>query len=354
MSQAAEIIERFVALMRYSEEQWRNFHPYGEALIDLAVKQAMGERGPSTLPAAPTRAAQVREIIYTAQDAAVRRLWQQHRTVYDLDPNLWAELGQITPDTVIPAGLMSQMPHSDPFIALPEPVLLPIDGTHRMRIQGFFVVGCTGGHDNALRGITSTHGDNANGDLMLLIGAEVESHDGRPYMIDDGHQDMVWSRATLDLSRGERTVEQLTAVIIERFDGLPLAGPGDFHLPIMVQTAVAALVYLCAKNAELEPLPDAIIRRQQAQRGSKLKKLNVVKVGYHIGAQLRAWRRSGSPAPDDGHGGGAPRRPHVRRAHLHTYRVGPGRRQTEVRFLSPIPVGFRGGEADKTTIIPVR
>jgi hypothetical protein len=34
--------------------------------------------------------------------------------------------------------------------------------------------------------------------------------------------------------------------------------------------------------------------------------------------------------------------PHVRRAHFHTYRVGPGRAGSVVKWLPPIPINMDG------------
>jgi hypothetical protein len=60
-------------------------------------------------------------------DAALVRRWRRHRVVYTLDLDLGRELMTSDPDDVIPGGLVRQLPHPDPYLALPEPVLIPIE-----------------------------------------------------------------------------------------------------------------------------------------------------------------------------------------------------------------------------------
>ena len=54
-----------------------------------------------------------------------------------------------------------------------------------------------------------------------------------------------------------------------------------------------------------------------------------------LGAALRAAYHARETAPE---GAGASVRPHVRRAHWHTYRIGEGRAERVLRWLPPIPV----------------
>jgi hypothetical protein len=77
--------------------------------------------------------------------------------------------------------------------------------------------------------------------------------------------------------------------------------------------------------------------------------------GYAIGPALRAAleRERTAPTADGTH---ASPRPHIRRAHWHTYWTGPHtepeRRKAALRWLPPIPVAVERGELP-VTVRPV-
>lgn len=43
-------------------------------------------------------------------------------------------------------------------------------------------------------------------------------------------------------------------------------------------------------------------------------------------------------------GGRARPRPHIRRAHWHTYRTGSGRTETTIKWVAPIPINITDGD----------
>lgn len=298
------------------------------------------------------------EIRFTAQEAAQRRLWQQHRIVYDIDPDLWAELGDTETDTVIPLDLFTRLPHPDPFIAFPEPLVLPIDEDTRQVIHGFFVRGNADlpGSPGA-RIQTSTHHPAAT-NLGATFGGLIETTDGQPVFVPGlpglPLRDAVWTRVTLDPRVGAHTVAEMIDATIQRFTGYKQAGDWAEDVPRMIRRAVSLLVYLCATNADLTPLP-----RQTAARSSKKSKdarkpkpSQVIGVGYRVGAALAAYRKQERDEVAAAVHTGRKVAPHIRRAHFHTYRVGAGRRETEVKWLAPIPINVHG-EAEQSTVIPV-
>lgn len=349
MSAAAEKAEFYIAAIHQTERHLADSHPFAEGVIALSIRQALGDDSPGTwqmVPAPPTDSRLHRAAVYAAHDAAVRRLWQRNRVVYSIDPDLWEALGDISTDAVIPAGLLVALPHPDPFIALPSPLLLPVGGGEQMSIGGFFVTGAVpviGG-----QAITSTHADHASGDLTLLFLAEVLDAAGRRKEVVPGLPDLIMSRVTLNVSTRDATVGELIDMVLARFDAIPRGGNPTETTPRMITAALSALIYLCARNAELRPLPAAVSSRAAARRG-QAKPPREVLVGTEIGAQLRAWRRSEAAA---GGGGGGGVRPHIRRAHPHTYWVGPGRREREVKFLWPTRVNL-AGDATRTTVVSV-
>lgn len=107
---------------------------------------------------------------------------------------------------------------------------------------------------------------------------------------------------------------------------------------------VNIILYLCSEAADIRPSGVHINRGNLVQRdkdGAQLLPADCIakwEVGYRIGPQLRL---GASPAPsNDVTGIGRQVRPHIRRAHWHTYWVGPleGHRERRLKWLPPIPV----------------
>ena len=98
----------------------------------------------------------------------------------------------------------------------------------------------------------------------------------------------------------------------------------------VIPPLVTAMVYLCATNAELHPLPASASKKSRKARSQPVQ---TIQVGYRIGAKLRAYAAS----QGRGSGTGASVAPHVRRAHFHTYRIGPGRVDKKARVAAANP-----------------
>lgn len=293
-----------------------------------------------------------RELTHFAQDSAVQALWQRNRIIYDVDPTVWQALGTTDEKTVIPAGLMRKLPHPDPFISFPEPIRLPITNGQAIRVGGFFV---NGRSDAGPMGQTlvSTHSPRATGNLGLLFGGVVEDAvSGEKVQTPDGEQDFLWTRVTLDLADGDVTVGELITRISSRFDSMATGANFEHTVPALVKAAVSALIYLCAVNAEIGKT--TYLARPPAKRlmGGKAA---VIPVGYQIGAAIR----KAMAEVRDSYGSGTPTdrrqpRPHIRRSHFHTYRVGPNREGREVKWLAPIPINVPEEGMPVTTVVPVR
>lgn len=347
---AAELVSYYVGDMRSNEAMLAKRFPWVEALIrhNIALSLNDGRETGVSLPPEPTNRNIQREGPYIAQDAGVRRLWQQHRIVYDIDPDLWAALSDTDPGVIVPGGLFSKLPHPDPFVALPDGIVLPIDDDTQMRITGFFVTGRTPNRAAQV----STHSPAACGDIGLLVAGDVEYTDGRPFLLENNVQDRVMTRVTLDVAHGQdTTIGALIAEIGIRFDRYRRSGKFEDTVPRMISSAVSALIYLCAENAELRPLPSGVAARRAKKAGGD-KPAKVIQVGYISGPALRAYKRR-IAAEDAQPGTGKKVRPHVRRSHFHTYRVGPGRLESTVKWLAPILINITG-DAVKPTVISVR
>ena len=123
-------------------------------------------------------------------------------------------------------------------------------------------------------------------------------------------------------------------------------------LDTFVEPLVSVALYLCATTAEFrssdageaQPANPAPVRtRRTGMRLFPPNKPRVWEVSYRLGAALRraeAEQVDREPA----RGGRASPRPHIRRAHWHSYRTGPRDRPEEqhlnVRWLPPLRVSF--------------
>jgi len=130
---------------------------------------------------------------------------------------------------------------------------------------------------------------------------------------------------------------------------LPQGGPpaSSEYAPLL-----SLLLYLCAQNAEIgdgrrQPERPKPKRTKHGERLFPPDRPTVWDVGLRLGAALRRAGASGVEDTSNGTTGAArgPARPHIRRAHWHTYRVGPGKADALLKWLPPIPVNVTDPDA---------
>ena len=313
--------------------------------------------GPAVVP--PSDPRWVRQAMHIGQDAAARMLWSRHRIVYDVDPSLASELADTDDSTVVPAGLMRRLPHPDPFVAFPSPIMLPSVPGEVMAVEGFYVTGRGGLGDIPevrLRSLVSTHSPTACGDLGLLFaGRCLDAETGEPKLRVDGGPEFILTRVTMATGDGDTTVGRMIETSAEYFEALAAEGPGFSAVPPLLRAATGILVYLCSANADVsEPRRIGRPPQRQAMGG----KAELVPVGYYVGAAIRQAeedvRRAGGSTVRVSGAARASVRPHLRKAHFHRYRTGPGRREVTVKWLEPIAVNVGREGATVPTVVPVR
>lgn len=103
---------------------------------------------------------------------------------------------------------------------------------------------------------------------------------------------------------------------------------------------VSRLLYITSETPDLSAPDGKVLAPATPGHGRKpwvaADRVREWGVGYRIGSRLRSARTRAE------HGDGTTgrtMRPHVRRAHWHTYRVGPGRTQRRVIWMAPFLVG---------------
>lgn len=302
--------------------------------------------------------AKVEEILMNCNVVASRLLWQQARIAYVADPDMWRELGRTAPDGDLPADLFMKLPHPNPFIAFPDPLVLPLnDQGDQQRIVGVFVSGLRDVVKRPMWGVPCSTSDPCLAGLAMTFVGLVEKADGTPILIDGLRNDLTMIHASMSLKDG-RTFGELVEGAVRRY-----SGPTPFSrqmrdrdnavdLPLLFERAIGALLYLCCKNADLRPLPAVATRTSKRRSGRGAKPPKLIGMGYRIGPQLRAYHKRVADEDRDG-GTGWKKAPHLRRAHYHTYRVGPGRRESIMMWLHPIFVNATPDGAEETTVIPI-
>lgn len=125
---------------------------------------------------------------------------------------------------------------------------------------------------------------------------------------------------------------------------------------------LAVALYLCSVSADYrdragsgeEPGNPAPKKTRKGARLFPPQQPTVWETGYRMGADLRAARENSRSGAGGGAGPGASPRPHVRRAHWHSFWRGPkddpDSRELAIKWLPPIAVNARGAEDLDPTI----
>ena len=138
----------------------------------------------------------------------------------------------------------------------------------------------------------------------------------------------------------------------------------------VIRSAVSRLLsvglYLCAEDAEVVAedgsgaLPANPAPKKTKKRGEKLFAAEGVKewnVAWRLGAQIRAAEREAAEREAEAGGEGARKRPHIRRAHWHSFWTGPRdparahERKKAVKWLPPLAVNARESSEDMPAVV---
>lgn len=233
--------------------------------------------------------------------------WNTEKIVLDVDEILYKELNT---DDRIYQEIFYHLPFTCPYVSLPK--------NNRLKIDGFFV--------HMDRDV-----DKAQDELRFLLAS------GEKYIpIIVG----------LD---PKRTIESATVSLIDRdiLSGLlparlsPKKAAHD-HFNI-ARKLFPILIYLCSKEA------DIIERGAGEKRKRKDSSPKIYDVGAKIGAAIKEYRYAYDQESIPGTG---TRAPHMRKAHWHSFWIGPksGERHLIVKWLPPIPVGVSEGLSLSPTI----
>ncbi len=113
------------------------------------------------------------------------------------------------------------------------------------------------------------------------------------------------------------------------------------HMDKLADTAsklLSLVLYLCSEAPDLSgDTPPNNPKSRKTKRGSRYfhaDNPSVVEVGFNLGKIIRS--------SVEGPGAGTSKRPHIRRAHWHTYRTGKGRAIPKLKWIAPVAVNAGG------------
>ena len=269
--------------------------------------------------------------------------WRVTRSIYRFDADLFRELQRTRTKGKLPCQLLLTLPEWCVFIETPGLAATP-EASVRVESPGFFA---WLEHD--------TESGPPELRLWVLYRLPAGSLQGMPHvlhLVDGGDLDAAVASAIAETQRQSR------------LHGQDL--PSVVRAALLEQTAEAyaarlpLILYLCSARPDVAGgwppnRPSAKGARRRRKTLMQAKPAKTWDVGLRIGEQLRtAWAAAEQRGEVTGEGGErhAPR-PHVRRAHWHTYWVGPGRQTPELRWLSPILVGAHSEDEAPVTVRPV-
>lgn len=234
--------------------------------------------------------------------------WRMTQGVYRYDPALYDAIVATPVDGDIPHEILYRLPEWCVYIETPGLV------RHGQQIHGAWA------H-------LESDANDGRAELRLLIDAEDGLH---PVPLHLGAWSLSESVARMDAVAQEQARRRGVS-----YAPLPVSEARQIVEPIL-----SLVLYLCSQAAEIgdgprrpgNPVPK---RLRDGWRLFAADGPRTWAVGVRLGAALRAAYHARETARE---GLGASPRPHVRRAHWHTYLIGEGRSERVLRWLPPIPV----------------
>lgn len=316
----------------------------------------------------------------TVRDSIPFQYWKEIREIYDVHPSMTGALMNMGSSATIPGSVFRRLRHPNPFFTVSGgPKLWHVDGNPG-RIIGFYVTGAIANEYPRVDGgelsfkelngpgtafkkdgrraalVRGTH-EPFNNALHVMVISEVLSADRLQVLdFDICHltipmtSDFTLAELVSEVSgSGFRWAQGMQGPVVH-------LGAIENYLQTIARVTVSHLLYACSRTSEIgegkNDRPPA--RPGKGKSGARPRKPGKVHpVGYRIGAKIeenmrwvREQREAGIPT-------GRKLPPHMRAAHTHLYRVGPGRREIDIKFLDPIPVNMKDDDGATATVHPI-
>jgi hypothetical protein len=300
------------------------------------------------------------------QDVRPYRIWERFRETYEPHPALSRALVNMKSGTKIPGDVFRRLRHPNPLFLLTGAPAVNFPDGHTGRLIALFICGAVS-KKRQRPGDEVRVADDAPGNASVLL----DTHD--PHINSyhvmaisevhgaDGQQvtDLDWCHLTIPI-KNEFTLDSLardTAAAGFNWTFEQEVGEDkryDYLLDI-TRITVAHLLYVCSRTVEVDEKPRASRPPGKRKKGEPRppSAARIRRVGWRLGAAIQDSVRRVA-ATSSGAGTGKKVAPHMRSAHLHTYLVGPGRQEVEMKWLDPIAVNADKDDGTTITVHPVR
>jgi hypothetical protein len=247
--------------------------------------------------------------------------WRPTKGIYRFHPELYESLIETDLEGEVPSDVLLRMPSWAVFIETPVSENMPF------QLAGFWAYLSRMGKQNELVLVGLWRKE---GELLLECGIDPD-----------------WDILLFNLQLGHHPVSDLTEMMFQqtaRETGKDLKERTDDMRAVQDHVASAMLsllLYLCSEKPDIsdwEPEQPQFKYLGKKRRWLASKVIREWDVGLRLGAALQSARER-TEAAEGNAGNGTPVRPHVRRAHWHSFWVGKRGEQTiSLRWLPPIPV----------------
>lgn len=256
--------------------------------------------------------------------------WRVTQGVYRFDPDLFRMLIEQPMEGVIPCATLYRLPEWAVYIETPG-MKFPLGNRNLVGVLAYLDWDENRQAINELRFVLFS-GDGYRSLMSILLG---------DWTIEEAIQH-IYDEA---LKNSGEFGRQMAAVPVEQ------VLPPDYFTRLVNLT-----LYLCAENA------DMLVRPHPSTRVSAIGKLQPPKepkswdVGIRIGSAIRKYENEkiqGTTPRDDSTSHNSPR-PHVRRAHWHSFWTGPKDlkdRKLAIRWLPPIPVNVQQENGENPVVL---
>lgn len=243
--------------------------------------------------------------------------WRMTRGIYRFDPDVYRAVWETPITGDLPADVLFRLPEWCVWIETPEPDPAGLSS------PGFFAY------------LEADAGD-GRAELRITIAGDRGLYTQPIHLNRGGLADCIAAA----IEEGHRQ----SARAGERIEGANLGGTIAGALKTIIEPRVNLVLYLCAVNSEIrdertgfkKPGNPAPIRTRRGLRLFPAATPTRWDVAVRLGAAIRS--AAGRDRGEDQGGTHASPRPHIRRAHWHTFRRGPGRAESVLKWLPPIPV----------------
>lgn len=280
-----------------------------------------------------------------ASKVAALASWRLAKDIYVFDETVFEELWNTPMEGNIPIDVLYRLPTLCAYVPFPAPRDIE-DGESRGKAYGFFV------HLNYTSApvlmMASDYGpvDDIAVDCIPLVPFPLELHEGR---------DLLQCLTTMHEKVQRRTASEGVQLKYKSAEIERIVQPGA--VKSVLEPLLSLTLYLCSASAEVKARdPFRGLRgkayTKKTKRGVRTfvpDQPQVWEVAYRIGATLRAATAAATPQSSDGGGTHASPRPHIRRAHWHSYWTGPKAkvgeasalaREIVLKWIPPIPIAM--------------